>query len=356
MTSILQVITDTDRRGAQVFAVDLGAALERLGHDVRTVALAPGTVGGLDVAVLGAAAKAPGTLAKLRGEMKRSRLVIAHGSTTLPASALAGLGTGTPFIYRQISDSRFWAPDRVRRGRVRVALARATAVVALWSGSASVLCSEFGVRSSKLTVIPNGVPPARIHEGADIDLTSLGLAADRLTVLYVGALVPEKGVDLVVDSVGADQRTQLLLVGDGPQREELEAQAERIAPRRVAFVGQAPDVGPYYRAADLFVFPSRGGDSMPAALIEAGMASLPTIATPVDAIPEVVVDGETGLLVPIGDQFSFEAAIRRLVDAPDTRAALGKAARQHCLARFSIETVAEQWGQLLDRHLPRSRR
>src|SRR4051812_4285557 len=101
---VLQVITDTDRRGGQVFAQDLGEALRARGHDVRTVALVPGAgTWTLAVPTLGRQARGLSTLRALRKEMPRSGVVIAHGSSTLAACALAGLGTGVPFIYRQIS-------------------------------------------------------------------------------------------------------------------------------------------------------------------------------------------------------------------------------------------------------------
>src|SRR4051794_10190147 len=134
MTEILQVVTDTDRRGAQVFAEDLHAALVRRGHGVTTVALAPGVVGGLDLEALGPRRRSVQTLRELRCAARRHEAVLAHGSTTLPMCALALVGTSVPFAYRQISDSLFWAPDRLRRLRVRIGLARAARVVALWTG------------------------------------------------------------------------------------------------------------------------------------------------------------------------------------------------------------------------------
>jgi glycosyltransferase involved in cell wall biosynthesis len=106
---------------------------------------------------------------------------------------------------------------------------------------------------------------------------------------------------------------------------------------------------PYYDASDVVVFPSLGGDSMPATLIEAGLMTLPAVATPVDAIPEVVVDGITGRLVPIGDGPALGAAIAGLRAAPRLLEQMGSAARSHCLARYSIETVATQWADVLTR-------
>ena len=117
---VLQVITDTDRRGAQVFATDLGAELQDE-FDVRTVALAPGRDRALDVDVLGPSRRSPKTLRALRTAARHAAIVIAHGSSTLPASAVALVGSGVPFVYRQISDPVFWTPTAAKRLRVRLA-------------------------------------------------------------------------------------------------------------------------------------------------------------------------------------------------------------------------------------------
>ena len=157
--TILQVVTDTDRRGAQVFATDLHDALVRRGRQVKTVALAPGVVGGLELPTLGPTRKHPSTINALRTACREVDVVVAHGSTTLPLCALVRPLTGTPFVYRQISESTFWAGSAARRLRVRAALSAASRVVALWSGSADTLHDTFGVVRHKIRVVPNGVPP-----------------------------------------------------------------------------------------------------------------------------------------------------------------------------------------------------
>jgi glycosyltransferase involved in cell wall biosynthesis len=344
---VLQVITDTDRRGAQVFATDLGAAL---GDDlaVRTVALAPGREGGLDVEVLGASRLAPSTLRALRSAAGAADVVVAHGSSTLFACAAALLGSGRPFVYRQISDPVFWTPTASRRLRVRVALRRARHVVALWSGSAAVLRERFGVPDDRITVVPNGVPtrPAGSDDTRAAARARLDLPSDRPTVAYVGALVPEKGVADVVRAV-ARVPAYLLVAGTGPERASLEALARDCAPERVTFLGAVDDPALVYEAADVVVLARRGGDSMPAVLIEAGLTGVACVATPIDAIPEVIVDGETGVLVAPGDVDALADALRDLLADPDRRRALGAAARARCETCFTIPVVAQQWAAVL---------
>jgi glycosyltransferase involved in cell wall biosynthesis len=349
---ILQVITDTDRRGAQVFATDLHRALEERAVAVHTVALAPGaSPDGLDVEVLGPTRRSSATLRALRKQIAASSVVVGHGSTTLFACAIAALGTGVPFVYRQISDMVFWTPTALRRARVRAALSRAARVVTLWDGSASVLHSRFGVPTDRVVVIPNGVDarafdvvdPARRREAR----AALGLDPERATVVSVSALVPEKGVDLVIDALGCVPEVQLLVVGDGPERGALERRARAVAAERVVFAGWIPSAVPAYAAADVFVLASRGGDSMPAVLIEAGLTGVPAVATAVEAIPEIVVDGVTGTVV--GESADELAqAIAALLEDPQNARAMGAAARARGLERYELSVVAVRWLEVLE--------
>ena len=349
---ILQVVTDTDRRGAQVFATDLHEALVTRGQSVETVALAPGTVGGLDLPVLGPSRRHPRTMAALRRASRRATVVVAHGSTTLPMCALVRPATRTPFVYRQISESTFWAGSTARRLRVRAALMLASGVVALWSGSATTLETAFGVPRRKIRVVPNGVPPERFPP-VDRAVTAaaraaLGLDPARPTVLSIGALVPEKGVDVAVRAIGTVEPVQLLVVGEGPERSRLEVLADQVAPGRVTFTGSVRESRPCFEAADMVVLPSRGGDSMPAVLIEAGLMGVPAIATPVEGIVEILDEGRAGEIVAKDDDVALARAISGLLDDVPRARQLAEAARAHCLTRYAIGVVAERWLRVLD--------
>ncbi len=355
---ILQVITDTDRRGAQVFAVDLGAQLEQLGHTVTTTALTAGTTTPhLDVATLGRRARGLRTLRALRRAMATVDITIAHGSSTLLACAVAGLGPGRPFVYRQIGDSRFWAAPWHRRWRVAGYLRHATHVVALSDGAGRTLTEYLKLPAGRISVVPNGVRSCPLAPTSDVSRraarSALGLPDDGVVVVYIGALATEKGVDTAIEAVAELPAMRLVVCGDGPQRWALEQLAQRVAPGRVHFVGVRSDVSDVYAAADVLVLSSKGGESMPAVLIEAGLAGLPTVACPIGAIEDVVVDGETGLIVPVNDVAALATALDRLAADPAMRERLGRAARLRCLQRFTIDVVAEQWSAVLSRAYPR---
>jgi glycosyltransferase involved in cell wall biosynthesis len=354
---VLQVITDTDRRGAQVFASDLEGALRARGHQIETVALAPGTtVPPLDVPTLGPTRLGPESLRALRARARSVDVIVAHGSSTLPACAIATAGLRTPFVYRQISESLFWAPTTLRRLRVRAFLSRAARVVSLSSTQADVLTEHFGVARRRIDIVPNGVPQSSFGPASAADQAfardRFAIARDAFLVLSISALVPEKGVDRVIDAVAAapdgQRSTCLLVAGEGPERSRLEARAAVLG-ERVRFVGSLADPLPAYAAADVVVLASRGGDSMPATLVEAGFCAVPSIATPVGAITDIVVDGETGVIVPRDAKVAaIVAALGQLANDPAGRRSMGEASRTHCLEHFEIGVVAGQWEATLE--------
>jgi glycosyltransferase involved in cell wall biosynthesis len=345
---VLQVITSDDRRGPESHALDLGAALEARGHRVRTVALAPGSHGrGLDVPTLGRYPLGLGTLQQLRRQSASASVVVAHGSTTLPACALALAGTGSPLVYRSIGDPGHWAATAARRARVGVYLRRTQVVVALTPASAQKIQSQYWVPAERVVVIPIGVPSER-HRPVDESSRQaardrLGIPADASVGAVVGALSPEKDVTLAIHAAAALPGFHLVVAGDGPERDSLEEQAVSLAPGRVHFEGSIRDPATVFAAADLVLLTSRT-EGLPAVLIEAGLRELPVVATDVGYVHDIAVDGETGLLVEHGDRRALVSAITRVLH---TGTRLGKSARPHCLARFDLDGVADRWELLL---------
>ena len=259
----------------------------------------------LDVETLGPSRYHPKTIQALRDRMTAADVTVGHGSDTLMACATAGIGPGRPFVYRQISDTRFWTKGWTRRLRVAALMRSASQVVALSETDRTDLREHLRLADSRITVIPNGVPidgfaPAtpeqRVAAKADFDVER-----EAFVLLSMSALVPEKGVDVAIRATSALEGCHLLVVGDGPERASLERLAADVAPGRVTFTGALSEPLEAYRAADVVLLPSLGGDTMPATLIEAGLCGLPSVATPIGAIEEIVLDRRTGFIVPPGD-------------------------------------------------------
>ena len=182
---------------------------------------------------------------------------------------------------------------------------RAANIVALSERTAALVATHYRLDATRCTVIPNAVPGANFRvPNPDERATQrerFGLPPSGLVIAYVGALVREKGVESVLRCVATLGDATALIVGDGPDRDRLVAIAARLPGVAPHFVGSLDDPLAAFLASDLIVLPSEGGDSMPATLIEAGLCGLPTISTPVGAIEDIIIDGETGRIVPIGD-------------------------------------------------------
>ena len=344
---LLQVVTDDDRRGAQVFARDLGARLAEAGVEVRTVALAAGTVGGLDVEVLGARPWVR-NLPRLRRVMREADVVVAHGSTTLPACALAGTGIGRPIVYRQVSDPVYWTRTVGRRLRTTVWYRRITHVVALSPPTVDVLADRFHIDRDRITAIPNAVDERRWPWAGPGDRASaraaLGLPPAAPVVVTVGSLTAEKGVaDLIA---AADPAWHVVVVGQGPERAALERHAKQ-AGVTATFTGALDDPWPALSAADVIALPSRS-DMHPAVVLEAALVGIPVVATDVGAVRDLVVDGTTGLVVPARDRDSLHRALAGLLADPSARTSLATAARTRTEAHHTLTAVAPRWLALLE--------
>lgn len=160
----------------------------------------------------------------------------------------------------------------------------------------------------------------------------------RTVVLFIGRLVPVKGVDLLLAAAAGLAGIEVVVVGDGPERGRLEQQAARlgVAARFCGELAGEP-LSAWRHAADLFVLPSRvlvdgRTDSAPVALLEAMAAALPVVASEVGGNAELLRDEVNGLLVPQGDTAALRAAIGRLAGDPGLRARLGAAARDAAAA------------------------
>lgn len=344
---VLHVVTSTQRRGAETFAVDLSVALTARGMASDVVALTPGRTGEtLAVPALGDSALSLQTLRALRHHAGSARMVVAHGSRTLPACVSALVGLHAPVVYRSIGDPAAWAGSGLRRARTRLLLRRMDAVAVLWPGAGESVRALHGVAAERIHVIPNGVPAERCPvPDADARAAArrgLGLPPDAPVVAVIGALGPEKQVGDVISAVAALPDAHLLVAGDGPERVALEQYAEGHAPGRVHFAGMLPGPTRALAAADVVALPSRT-EGMPGVLIEAGLSGVAVVATDVGGVAQIVRAGDTGLLVSPGDVPGLTAALDR---ALAERARLGAAARRHCLAAFEIGAVADRWASL----------
>lgn len=171
---------------------------------------------------------------------------------------------------------------------------------------------------SVLPRVPNASEPARI-----LSVGRLAEPKDFPTLIAAMALVPRG-------------RASLRILGDGPQRELLQTMmVERALEGSVELVGEVADVRPYLAESDVFVL-STTSEGMPLAVLEAMAAGLPAVVSAVSGLHEVVLDGETGILVPADDAEALAAGMLRLVDDAALRERLGRAARHRAEEHFAL--------------------
>jgi glycosyltransferase involved in cell wall biosynthesis len=349
--AVLHVIPTAIGRGAQVFAralVDeLGGA--QGGHRLASLFQGQGDIAvDLELGLPGGPAAAEGlhrgALAHLRRHLRDVdyEVVVAHGGDAFKYLALA---TGAPIAYCVIGTWPAASRRSVQTWAWRALIRRAWAAVAVSDDVAEDCRTVLAAPRRRVVVIPNGrdedryLPPSAGRDDATV------------TLLFVGRLFsgkrPDRFVQLVKGLRDEGLAVRGRIVGDGPMREELEGPA---AAAGVDMVGWCADVVPHLQEADLLVFPSdRDGEGMPGVLIEAGLCGLPVVATRVAGAATVVADGETGVLVPVGDRRRLAAATAELVVDPARRLAMGAKARERCLARFTLGVVAGEWDELLRR-------
>ena len=210
-----------------------------------------------------------------------------------------------------------------------------------------------GVASERLHLIPNGVPAPKAPALSGAFAASLDVAADAPLVAFIGRLSPEKGPDLFVRMAAQlavkHGRAVFIVIGDGPMRERLEAEARLLGvDGRMRFIGERGDVLALLPSLTALVVPSHA-EGMPLALMEAMAAGVPVVATSVGGIPELVQHGHTGLLVAPGDAGNLAIAVDGLLDDLPWSASLGARARERALAMWPQRESALRMGDLLHR-------
>jgi glycosyltransferase involved in cell wall biosynthesis len=197
-------------------------------------------------------------------------------------------------------------------------------------------------RADKIEVIHNAVQTERFGSPADPTLRASLAGGDSPIVLSVARLDPQKGHDVLLRAVAETPGVMLVLAGDGPERERLEALVSELGlRRRVLFLGRRSDVPELLAVSDVFVLPSLfEGSSL--AVLEAMAAMRPVVATAIGGTDELIVDGESGLLVPPADPRALATVLRRVLADRRLRTSLGQKARDRVEQRFSAAAMAER--------------
>lgn len=364
---ILYVITKANWGGAQRYVYDLAVAAKEAGHLVLVVSGNEGPLterlkeAGVDTRTITSLKRDISIVDEfhsfktLLGIVKEFRPDAIHGNSSKAGalSALAGRLCGVDTI---VFTAHGWAFNEGRplwQKAVIGLLHYATVLLAH-----KTICVSRAIRQDaawmpfikkRLYVIHNGVTPLHLLSKAE---ARMALAPDLertySNALWIGSIAelhPTKGLDTLVEAFAAiahELPVVLVLIGDGSEWAKLQKLVQIYdLPDRVVLTGFVKDASTYLSALDVFVLPSRS-EALGYALLEAGLASLPSIGTRVGGIPEILEDSKTGLLVPPGKSIALSQALTELLNDEALRNRLGTALNERVSSAFSTKAMVEK--------------
>ena len=208
------------------------------------------------------------------------------------------------------------------------------------------LIRDNGIDPARIDSIPTGIDGSLFAPGdRNAARAALGLPVDVPLIGIVATLRSWKGHRYLVEALGKlrDTRTLLVMVGDGPQRQALDAQVDTLGLRqRVIFAGQRDDVVPYLRALDVFALPSYANEGVPQALLQAMFTGVACLTTDAGAIPEIARDGETALIVAKEDAAALAAGLETLLADAGLRSRLATEAQTRVTARYGLPAMLDR--------------
>jgi rhamnosyl/mannosyltransferase len=266
----------------------------------------------------------------------------------------------TPLLITHHCDVEGRAPFRQMLRPIYSALARRALAVIVTSKKNAENSHDLP-RSARVVVIPLGVDDREFEP----DPTAPAGGEHPVTIGFVGRLVWYKGLGVLLEALTRlPAHARLLVIGDGPLRAQLEQRAQEFGlASRVTFAGTVSNDKKIelLRSIDILAFPStHPTESFGLAQVEAQLLEKPVVCTDLPTgASEVVIDGETGFIVPPGNSAALAEAMERLLDDPALRAHLGRKGRERCLAHFTRGQYAASLRALvsdLERECVRRRR
>jgi glycosyltransferase involved in cell wall biosynthesis len=355
--AFLTGIWPPDVGGPATHGPDFSRVLVERGHSVHVVTMGDGEPSERPCEVEVVSRRLPfplryGSVA-LRGARAARRADVVYASATYAAAAAASRIARRPLVVKLVSDPAY---ERAHRYGVfggsleefqaatsrpiralqalRSASLRAARTIVVPSSYLAGIAGGWGLRRERIHVLTNPAPPPR-----DVEPERL----EPGTFVFVGRLTRQKALRTALSAVALVPEARLVLVGDGPERAELEL----AAGDRVEFRGaRSRDEALRTLAGAEAALLSSDWENLPHAAVEALSVGVPVVATAVGGVPEVVHDGENGVLVAAGQPEELAAAMRRILAEPGLRERLAAAAKPS-VAAISSEAIYGRLEQLL---------
>lgn len=209
--------------------------------------------------------------------------------------------------------------------------------------------NAFHCTGCRVAVIPNFIDPAVYDRSLYSRSELLPFAGDRKVLMHISNFRAVKRVRDVVRifaKVAAKTPSVLVMVGDGPERPAAEEEARALGvSNSVFFLGKIETVAPLLASADVFLLPT-SSESFGLSALEAMASGVPVVGSDSGGLPEVVTNGVTGLLYPVGDVDSMAAGVLSIITDPIRQADMGAAGADDARSRFALDTVVSQYEEL----------
>ncbi len=302
-----------------------------------------------------------GAWRSVRRQLDLHRVEIVH--TQLEASDVIGTvlarrrripSLTTQHVFSSGDDTRSNARIRVQHAVLR---RWAGVVVAVSRAGRDHLVDNHRHDPDRVEVVNNGVDTERFAPPAADQRkeirAGLDLPDDCQVLMTCSVLRPAKGIQHLLSAmpeiIRAEPRTRLVVVGGGSHESVLRSQCEELGLcEEVQFTGQRTDIESLLAAADIVVHPSLE-DVLPTSIIEAMAAARPVVASDTGGIPEIVVDGESGILVTPGDSQDLTHSLVSLMENPAKRNSMGEAGRLRAESQFSIQQQLDRLEEIYSR-------
>lgn len=355
------LITELNVGGAERCAVNLAVRLDRTRFAVEVFSLAPRPAGEqaalvqrleqaqIPVHFLGATSTWH-ALAAVRQLRQHLQHQLPHILQTFlfHANVLGNWAARAVPQTQVVTGVRVADPSRWRLWLEHRASRRAARIVCV-SQSVADFCRTRGcLPAKKLSVIPNGLDVTVYPACETADLAASGVPASRRALLFVGRLHRQKGLDWFLSACAPTVLDRLpdhdlLIVGDGPQRPELQQLVRSLhLDDRVHFAGWRADVPQLIAASSVLFLPSRW-EGMPNVLLEAMASGRPVLATRTEGVLELLGPLADDQSVDVGDAAAFGSKLVRLVETPAAAIALGQQNRQRVAERFSLDAMVSAY-------------
>lgn len=282
---------------------------------------------------------------KIRRVVQGNNIDLIHAHWAIPSGFLASLaGSRIPLITTIMgSDVKVQGKRRMFQPFVKYALKKSTKVIAV-SNDLKQEAIELGTAANKICVIPGGVDTRKFKPLDKCTARSRFHLPEGFLILFVGSLMKIKRVDRLI-SVSArlskDSSFHVLIVGDGPDRANLENLARDLGLKNIVFTSTVPhgDIPFYMVASDVLILPSES-EGLPGCVQEAMACGIPVVASNVGGLPDIITNEVNGYL--INDESEMEERLRLMMSSPHLTAMMGVNALEFAKQNLSLDMVAKQ--------------